>query len=112
MLTREEFKKYMTQAKEMLDAADKIDEAFKLLSSSSDFYIDKPFNIIIDLLSTIMNDKYDYIGYFISELEWGERAEIDSITEEDGTPIPMFNLDDLYDRLKEIQETEDACTEK
>jgi hypothetical protein len=101
MLSREKFKEYMLEAKELLDISDNIHTALKPLSSSNEFFLEKPFNTIINLLRDVMNDKYDYILYFICDLEWGKSAKEDSVTE-DGKPIPLFTLDDLYDRLMSL----------
>lgn len=111
MLSRENFIKYMTEAKDLLNASDAIHDALRLLGSDNFFLLDKPFNTIINVISDAMEDEYDYIGYFICELEWGEKAEIDSITETNGTPIPMFTLDDLYNQLVRSKEEKIKCLE-
>ena len=99
MLTREQFKEYMLKAKELEEISNKLTIDFKLLSSMNEFFLEKPFTDIISLLKIVMDDQYGDIDYFIYELDWGTNAKKDSITEEDGTPIPMFTLDDLYNKL-------------
>lgn len=99
MLTREQFKEYMLKAKELEEISNKLTINFKLLSSMNEFFLEKPFTDIISLLKIVMDDQYGDIDYFIYELDWGTNAKKDSITEEDGTPIPMFTLDDLYNKL-------------
>ena len=99
MLTREQFKEYMLKAKELEEISNKLTIDVKLLSSMNEFFLEKPFTDIISLLKIVMDDPYGDIDYFIYELDWGTNAKKDSITEEDGTPIPMFTLDDLYNKL-------------
>lgn len=99
MLTREQFKEYMLKAKELEEISNKLTNDFKLLSNTNEIFLEKPFTDIVSLLKIIMDDQYGDIDYFIYELDWGTKAKEDSITEEDGTPIPMFTLEDLYNKL-------------
>lgn len=57
--------------------------------------IDKLYNLLKDLT----NDSSDIIGYWLWELEFGERYEEGCVTEEDGTPIPLKTLDDVWNYL-------------
>lgn len=57
--------------------------------------IDKLYNLLRDLT----NDKSDIIGYWLWELEFGERYEEGCVSEEDGTPIPLKTLDDVWNYL-------------
>lgn len=98
MLNRENFKKYMSELKELMEISDNMSNALKEISNMNMFYLEKPIQTILDMLKTIMEDT-ENIEYFIFELEWGTKAEKNSVTEIDGTPIPMFTLDDLYNEL-------------
>lgn len=98
MLNREEFKRYMLELKNLMEISDKISNSLKMISDMNMFYLEKPIQTILNMLKTIMKDS-ENIEYFIFELDWGEKAEKDSVTEMDGTPILMFTLDDLYNEL-------------
>ena len=100
MISREKFKQYMTELKNLEDIGNEIHNALRLLSSSNDFFLEKPFNTMLHMLEDLTHDEYENISYFICELEWGEKAEDDSITDEDGIPIPIKTVDDLYNKLE------------
>lgn len=44
-----------------------------------------------------MRDQYDYIDYFIYELDYGRKYEAGVITDENGQDIDIHTSDLLYD---------------
>ena len=61
----------------------------------------KTIFLLEELLSKMVNDKYDNISYYMWEIDFGKEYEIGCITEEDGTPIPLSNAGELYDLIME-----------
>lgn len=56
-------------------------------------------DIVVKLLEEIMNDEYNFIQYFIYELDYGKRWTKESIVKADGTTIDISTPEKLYDYL-------------
>ena len=54
---------------------------------------------VVFLLKKMMYDKYDYIEYFIYELDYGREYEIGMVEDEHGQDIDIHTSDLLYDFL-------------
>ena len=52
---------------------------------------------LLFLLKKMMHDKYDYIEYFIYELDYGRKYEAGMITDESGQDIDIHTSELLYD---------------
>ena len=52
---------------------------------------------VVFLLKKMLHDKYDYIEYFIYELDYGRKYEAGMITDENGQDIDIHTPDLLYD---------------
>lgn len=51
------------------------------------------------LLKVLMNDEYDWIQYFIYELDFGKENHRLKVYEKDGTEIPLETPENLYNLL-------------
>lgn len=56
---------------------------------------------LLKLLREVMEDKDDWIGYWMWELDFGKKWEPGKITSLDGTDIKLETLDDLWNLLTE-----------
>lgn len=52
---------------------------------------------VVFLLKRIMRDQYEYIDYFIYELDYGRKYEAGMITDENGEDIDLRTPELLYD---------------
>lgn len=52
---------------------------------------------VVFLLKRIMHDQYEYIDYFIYELDYGRKYEAGMITDENGQDIDIHTPELLYD---------------
>ena len=52
---------------------------------------------VVFLLKRIMHDQYEYIDYFIYELDYGRKYEPGMITDENGQDIDIRTPNLLYD---------------
>lgn len=95
----DKFKKYMDTVKKDYEYMDRISDVMR-----SDFLYENiggP-SYVLDLLSDIFHDgEHDNIGYFVFELDWGEKYKPGDIVRKDGTIIPLATLEDLYALLVE-----------
>lgn len=99
IISRDNFKKYITEYREIGDIYNKICDAGKKLEFF-DLYPVEYEDLIIEILQDAFDDKInDWIGYFIFELKYGEKYEDGMITDENDNNISLKNLDDLYDLL-------------
>ena len=64
----------------------------------------KTIFLVEELLSKLMNDKYDNISYYMWEIDFGKEYQEGCITDEDGTPIPLSNAEELYDLIMSSQD--------
>ena len=60
------------------------------------FIHNKSINYITGLLKALVNDENDCISYYCWELDFGKKYEEGTVTEEDGTPIPLATSEDLW----------------
>ena len=107
--------------KEAIEFIDKREQQYDRLnkiirSIEPDSYIlgDTGYSILVQkLLVEATNDEYDYISYFMWDLDFGRKWQPGTITEADGTDIPLKTIDDLWHLLENKDEkSEDQIDEK
>lgn len=59
---------------------------------------------LLDLMTDIFEDKEDWIGYYVFELNWGEDYRPGIVKDKDGNDIPLATLEDLYNILMKKKE--------
>ena len=64
----------------------------------------KTISLLEEVLKKLVNDKYDYIGYYLWELDFGKEYKDGVITEADGSIIKLSNPEELYDLIISEQE--------
>jgi hypothetical protein len=100
MLTKKEFTDAMTAIIEQNAEDDKISKALSSICSDYCFYGTKHATKgLLDLLKSTMKDSYEWIDYWLYELECGEKYKAGSITQ-DGKYIKLRTISDLYALLK------------
>ena len=112
IISKKDFNKYINILREEDDYIDKLNEMSEkhekkigLGIEPIQFSYNTLNSIVIEILKKIFEDDNDWIGYFCYEIDYGRAYTYGCITEEDGTPIPLYNADDLYDFLvKEMNE--------
>ena len=58
--------------------------------------------MIFSVLQEVFKDEEnDWIGYYIYELDFGEKWHEGKVTDKDGIDIPLKNAESLYDILIE-----------
>ena len=100
MLTKKEFTDAMTAIIEQNAEDDKISKALNSICHDSCFYDTKyATKGLLGLLKSTMKDSYEWIDYWLYELECGAKYRTGSITQ-DGKPIKLKTIADLYALLK------------
>lgn len=99
MISKENFIKYINDFRNLCNIYENINKAAEKLDFFS-IYNTEYEVMILDILQDVFNDKEnDLIGYFIYELNYGEKWEESCIRDKDGKDIPLRNAEELYDIL-------------
>lgn len=113
MLTKKEFTDAMTAIVEQNAEDDIISKALNSICPVTCFYGTKyATEGLLNLLKSTMKDTYEWIEYWLYELECGEKYRAGSVTQ-DGKPIKLKTISDLYALLKkEYKNKNNACNLK
>lgn len=108
-LSFEDFKRHIKDIQLMSELQDKIDDAKHIFNKSETkeefhFYFPTGADNIIELLSILMNDKYEWIDYWIYELDFGAKANEADCKDKDGNVIPLDTIEDLWNVLNDNEE--------
>lgn len=99
MLTYKEFEHYMTDVVNHVTLAEKVDDLCR--EYRTERYITYPeldYDVVM-LLEKLMDDKNEWIDYWVFELHCGEQYRDGCVTDKDGTNIPLKTIRDVYDLL-------------
>jgi len=100
MLDKEQFIKIMTEFKLLRDDLDNAHNALKKLDEDfGGLHLGRVDDLILNVLKTVMDDKEnDWIGYYIYEIEWGQKYK-DGYVEQNNKNIKLKTFEDLYNIL-------------
>lgn len=104
ILSEQEFVDIIERLREAADLQKQVDKLFRNSRENieNDFCNAAALQIshessVVFLLKRIMHDQYDYIDYFIYELDYGRKYESGMITDENGQDIDIHTPKLLYD---------------
>lgn len=102
VFSKEQFVNFMDKLEEYVHKNNDIEEFLRKELELGMIYgpVEKCCDLIVLILQTAMNDENDWINYYIYELDFGKSYKKGSITDVDGTDIPLRNAEDLYKLLK------------
>jgi len=84
---------------EIKENVENVNKALKVFEPDFNYLCFSKYEyIFLDALKEAMNDEYDWIDYFIYELNFGKKAKKDSVTEK-GKNIPIKTIDNLYNLI-------------
>lgn len=102
MITKKTFVDTMNKLQELDEKLNAVDVALKNLSPDfGGLYIPDFFDITIDILQEVMNDKDDWLMYFVYERDWLRDMKLGDVTVED-EPIQIETWEDVYDFIAEV----------
>lgn len=105
MISKELFIKTMTRLQKLDHNLTALDEVMSALSPGfCGFYIPDAVDIVMEVLMSIFNDKYEWIEYFAYELNYLEKYTEGCITDGHDNPIDLDSWDKVYDFLIENME--------
>lgn len=104
VLSQEEFVDIIDRLREASDLQEQVNRIFRNSRENleNDFGNAAALQIshestVVFLLKKVLCDKYDYIEYFIYELDYGRKYESGMITDENGQDIDIHTPELLYD---------------
>ncbi len=104
VLSQEEFVDIINRLREASDLQEQVNKIFRNSRENleNDFCNAAALQIshestVVFLLKKVLCDKYDYIEYFIYELDYGRKYESGMITDENGQDIDIHTPELLYD---------------
>ena len=101
MLTRKEFTDAMTAIVEQNAEDDIISKALSSICPDACFYDTKyATKGLLRLLESAMQDSFDWIEYWLYELDCGRKYRSSSAKDADGKPIKLKTIGNLYALLK------------
>lgn len=78
-----------------------VDEALKKFCPDFNYVcFDRYERLIVSLLTIAMNDKYNWISYWLYDLDCGNKARPNTVKEKTGKNIPCKTIKDLYNLIK------------
>ena len=105
-MNKELFVYIVNKMYELYQEQEKFDDVLKMLDNDFGGCLihNKTISLLEEILKKLVNDKYDYIGYYLWELDFGKEYKDGVITEDDGSIIKLSNPEELYDLIISEQE--------
>ena len=102
MISKETFVKTIMRLEELDNKMCAVDNAMQAFNNDfCGFYLTEPFDITLELLVETMEDKDEWIYYFIYERDWLKDYELGDIFV-DGKAVEINNWEDVYDFIMEV----------
>ena len=104
-MTKKEFTQIIKKFQEVKTEIKRINEVVysSSLNNSLDTMpigIDALETLWLDTIKTAVNDKGDWISYWIYELDFGKKAKKGTVQDGDGKNLPIKTISDLYNLIK------------
>ena len=97
ILSRKDFRVALQSIIKVMETNNKLEG---LLDCSVIEYNHRLSAVTVSLLSNVMGDDFDWIEYWLWELDCGTRDDL-GVFRKNGEPIPLKTIDDLYNLLVE-----------
>jgi len=106
-MNKEDFIKYMTRVVDLIELQDALDETLHFYNKSNEryypsgIYMPNLVSDVLELLERIMDDKNEWISYWVYELDCGNKTWSDSaVIDAENNPISLKTIEDLWDILQ------------
>ena len=94
------FEKLMKELVSLKEDEDNINNAFRKFEPDfNGITFGRYETLVVQAIKEAMNDEYDYIGYWLYEVDCGKKAKVGTVTDKDGKNIPIKTLKNLYDLI-------------
>lgn len=100
-MKKETFIKLMTELLSLKEDERTLQKEFRKIDPDFNYIrFGRHEDLIVHILKEAMDDKNEWIYYWLYELECGTKAIANSVTDKDGKKIPLKTLGNLYDLIK------------
>lgn len=100
-MNKKEFTDTLKNIKSVIDDIGGVHNALRKLDPDfGGFYLSRVETVLLDMLKKLTDDKYDWIGYYVYELEWGKKWKRGTITLKNKKDVPLKTMSDLYDIIQ------------
>jgi len=100
-MTKEQFIKMMKELVSIKKDEEALQKAFQKFEPEFDhFCFNRYEELVVRSIELAMNDKYDWISYWIYDLECGTKAKRDSVQDKYGNDMEVRTLANLYEIIK------------
>jgi len=100
MLSKPKFLKFITELQSLESDIEDVHKSLQKLDPDfGGFYLSRVNTLIVQLLQESMNDKEEWISYWIYELEFGSKWRKGTITDKNKKDIKLQTAEDLYSYL-------------
>ena len=97
-MTKQDFCECMKLIKEQYDRCDKLnDDIYEIFGGGDKLWDTLNVNTEIEILKKAMDDKDEWIEYYIYNCSWGS---VDNDVRINGESVPFRTYEDLYDMIK------------
>ena len=97
-MTKQDFCECMELIKEQYDRCDKLnDDIYEIFGGGDKLWDTLNVNTEIEILEKAMDDKDEWIEYYIYDCSWGS---VDNDVRINGEPVPFKTYEDLYYMIK------------
>lgn len=101
MINKEKLKNYLETIKKITEQERKLDNVLREISPDFGGYSNElAIDTLLNMMKDLAKDEYDWISYFIYELDWGENYQEGSVTDKDNNPIPLATIDDVLNMIE------------
>lgn len=102
--TKKEFIEIIDEIKKYRKKIDNIQIVLEENCEDALFFPPSLETVLVNTLELAFNDIDDMIGYFVYDLEFGEKWTVGTVLDKDGNDIKLQTTEDLYDYLIETLE--------
>lgn len=105
ILSKEKFIEVIEELHSLENDIQNVHSAMKKLDPDfGGFYLSRVSTLVLNLLEKAIGDKYQYINYFIYDLDYGKKWKKRSVVDtKNGKFIKLKTISDLYDYIIKIQ---------
>lgn len=100
-MDKRQFKELMTELLAIKKAEEALNTAFKKFEPDFNYIsFGRYESLVTRTLKLALDDKDDWIGYWLYELDCGTKAKIGTAKDSNGKNIPLKTLDNLWDAIE------------
>lgn len=100
-MNKQEFTKILTELVSLKKDESNLNKALKKFESDFNYICFSRYeNLIVKLLEIAMNDKSNWISYWIYDCNCGKDSKYGKVTDKNGKNVPIKTISDLYNLIK------------